>query len=320
MTDMIAQVETAEKLADQLWQERYGEQKPEDEKPQKDEPKLEENPPEKSKKDETQKDEPKPEDFEHKYSVLKGKYDKEVPSMAFQLGEQSKKITELESRIAELSKPKEEKKEEANPTAESEKVKNLRTEYPEVYEGIVEIGRSMINEFKTEMDTKLKKVDQDVTNINEEANKNKKERFLSELDRHKEIGKDWRTINQDPDFIDSLQEIEPYSGRTRHELLLDAFNSQDVVRTARFFEDFKKSKSSIKKDEKPERKIDDGEIHPPKGTKGSEIKEEDKITPTTREELKNFYKDIALGKWNGREKEAEAEERRILLGLGVKVK
>lgn len=39
-----------------------------------------------------------------------------------------------------------------------------------------------------------------------------------------------------------------------------------------------------------------------------------------RQELKQFYSDLAIGKWKGREKEAEAEEIRLLKALGVNVK
>lgn len=262
MTNAInQQVQDAERLADQKWKERYGEKKPE-----------------------VHKSEIEPED-------------NYIPAMAFQVGEQSRKISELESKIADLTKPKEEpKKEEPDPFEENEKIKLLKEDYPEVAEGVTEIVKSIVGDItklKTDVDSKLQKVDQDVEKVSKETAKTKKEGFLASLDADKEIGSQWRTINQDPEFIESLQEIEPYSGRTRHELLMDAFNGMDTERTARFFSDFQKGKTAKRANNDP---------------------------IVTRQDLKNFYEDVRTGKWIGREKEASAEEIRLLESLGIQVK
>lgn len=270
MADVVEQVRVAAEKADRIWKEVYGE-------------KGDKKGDERAREPEATKSEIEPED-------------NYIPAMAFQLGEQSKKITELEGKISELSGKKEEKKPEETPV-ENEKISLLKEEYPEVAEGVQEIVKSIADDFKklhAEVSTKIQKVDQDVEKVTKETARTKKESFLASLDADKEIGSQWRTINQDSEFIDSLQEVEPYSGRTRHELLMDAFNGMDTERTARFFRDFRKDKAAAKK-------TNDG--------------------PTvTRQDIKRFYEDVRAGRWDGREEEASAEEIRLIEGLGIRVK
>ncbi|MBM4305662.1 MAG: hypothetical protein FJ115_04780 [Deltaproteobacteria bacterium] len=268
MTDVIEQVKAAEEKADRIWQEVYGEKGDE-----------------RAREPEAPKSEVEPED-------------NYIPIMTFQLGEQGRKISQLEEKITELSRFKEEPKPETKHTEEHESVRYFKTEYPDIADGVQELVKSMVGQLENEVDTKLKKVDQDVTKVNEDTVKKEKNTFLASLDGDKEIGEDWRTINNDPEFIESLQEIEPYSGRIKHELLMDAFNGMDTERTARFFRDFQKGKTAPKLDtERP----NDAPI-------------------VTRQDLRRFYEDVRTGRWIGREKEAGLEEIRLIKGLGVQVK
>jgi hypothetical protein len=315
--ELVTQVKAAGDKADKLWEATYG--KKEEGKTGEPAPEPEKEPVKEAVKEEPKKEEPKPEeDFKHKYDVLKGKYDKEVPSMAFQIGEQNKKITELETSLNEIKKPKEEPK---PPIEENEIVKTVKKEYPDVAEFVTLTVKSMIDDTKKEIDQKFTKVDQDVGKVSKNIEKSDYQRFLDSLDSDPDIGKEWRTTNKDEDFIQSLQEVEPYSGLTKHQLLADAWGKMDTERVRKFFKDGKKASPAKEEPKKDERKKEEPTIHPPRGNAGSVDTGKDDKVPTVRvEELTKFYKDVSEQKWRGKEKEAEAEEFRLLKGLGIKIK
>ncbi len=68
---------------------------------------------------------------------------------------------------------------------------------------------------------------------------------------------DWETINLDPAFMLSLQEVDDYSGVKKIDLLNDAYASQDLNRTALFFERFKPSAPAPVVAAKPAAKVPD---------------------------------------------------------------
>ena len=49
---------------------------------------------------------------------------------------------------------------------------------------------------------------------------------------------EWRQINHSPDFKNWLQNLDPYSGKKRHEMLKEAFGRQDSRRVVSFFKGF----------------------------------------------------------------------------------
>lgn len=60
--------------------------------------------------------------------------------------------------------------------------------------------------------------------------------FQSNLDR---ACPGWRVKNDEPAFVDSLQEYPPYSSLTKHQILQEAYNKQDLNVVAQIFNDYK---------------------------------------------------------------------------------
>jgi len=50
---------------------------------------------------------------------------------------------------------------------------------------------------------------------------------------------DWNTLNDDPVFIDWLQQTDPFSGKNRAELFDEAVKGKDAARVAHFFRTYK---------------------------------------------------------------------------------
>lgn len=334
-TSMLEEAEAKEKAGKEIWDKMYGEKNPpedgkgktgdpapkvkpkEEPKPEdkpKEEPKAGEKPKEEPKPEDKSKEEPKPEDFKHKYEVLQGKYNAEVLGVAFQLGEATKENARLQKELEEAKKPKEEpKKEPDKPKEEHPAIKRLKEEYPETYEGINILMKEMISEHLPtkkieDIDKRVDKVEKGVGEVQKDIGLSAKETYLKSMDADPDIGKDWRKINEDEGFIASLEEIEPYSGKKKKDLLLSAWNSMDPVRTLRFFKDFKASKPKETPKEEPKEDID---IHPPEGGKGDIGRKKDTGEIITPEKVAQFYKDVADGKYKGKDAEMEKEEKRI---------
>jgi len=328
MTSMSDQVEEAEKRNDEIWNQMYGEKNPpEDEKGKTGEPapkKKEDEP----KPDDKPKEEPKPDDkpkedtveyWKHKYEVESGRLRAQVPQIAFELAESKKETERLQKELDEAKKPKEEPKKEPEPKKEEDStLKKFKDEYPEIYEGSTHLVRELIKENLPKPNNKIDdlekrvgKTEEGIGDVKKENALSAKEKYLSAMDSDPDVGKEWRTINEDDDFMAALEEIEPLSGAKKMDLLKSAWNSMDPVRTLRFFKDFKASKKPDPSEQKKEEpKKEDTDVHPPRGKKADETKKEssDIITPET---IIKFYKDVADGKYKGKEAEQEKEEQRI---------
>lgn len=227
----------------------------------------------------------KPEEkIQHQFDVLKGKYNVEVPRLAFELAETNKRNAELQGQLDEAKKPKEDPK----PPEGSEKIKILQEDYPDIYEGASSLMKQLITEAKGDFSKDISDIKKDVKEVRAETGKSQKQLFLDALDRDPEVGKEWRTINQDDGFIAWLQNKAPYGGKKMHDLLLENWGEMDVEATIEFFKDYKQ----IKKETSP--RI--GEV----------------ITP---DQLMKFSNDVSRGLWKGRDKERDAEEKRLTEGV-----
>ena len=230
--------------------------------------------------------EPKPEEkIQHQYEVLKGKYDAEVPRLAFELAEAKRRKSILQKRLDETIQS-----EEPKPTDEdNEKIKTFQEEYPDIYEGSSYLVKQTFNEALASFKSDLSKLKENVDAVQENVVVNKKQTFLDALDKDPEVGKEWRKLNEDEGFISWLQERAPYVGGKKHDVLMANWKQMDVDGTLEFFKDFKKNKKEI-------RERDKGDI----------------ITP---DKLTAFANSVAKGEWKGRDKERDEEEKRLVAGV-----
>lgn len=334
-------VEEAEKKAHEAWEKEYGQmvvidpESGEISSAPKPEPKPDDAPPPGTPKEESKEEpvkeeepveippppstpEPPREDFEHKFSVLQGKYNAEVPALAYELAQANQKIKNLEL----LQKPKEEPAEPETPPSNIEdnpKMKAFKAEYPDVFEAATIIAKSIVESQMKPVQEKITKVEQTVGKVNEGIGQNAKEKFLGQLDGDAGVGKEWRTLNKDPEFISWLQNKDIYTGRTKHELLSAAWDRHDPDATLQFFKDFKTVKLPPKPPENKGKDVDPNRVDPPRGGSGGpKISSPGKDGPTvTTADLSKFYKDQVDGVYRGREADAEKEERRLLKAMGV---
>ena len=220
---------------------------------------------------------PPPEsDAEHKYKVLQGKYNKEVPRLQQMLRDQQElnsdlrqKVNNLEASIASM-----------RATQEDSRAKKLLPEITD--EEREQFGDDLIDlisriskrEVLPEVEGRLKDVDGRVKQVNEKVAHTSES--MAESKRRETINAlaaavpNWEQQNEDPDFLDWLADIEPAAGIQRGRLLTDAFRSNDSHRVIWFFKSFHSENAAATT-----------EAAPPKVREESQPKLDDYVAPGT---------------------------------------
>jgi len=186
--------------------------------------------------------EPAPSDgdspWEHKYSILQGKYNSEVPALHSEvraLKEQlanagnSGEVERLRSEINQLRQ----QLATQSPAPTIPDVDKFREEYgSEMVDGVAAMVQGMIAPVQKQVET----VNKTVTSTSVKASHDRMRSIL------KASNIDYDRVNNDPVFVDEyLQEVDPYSGLKRFDLVNDAFHSGDFERAALFFRSYVES-------------------------------------------------------------------------------
>lgn len=167
-------------------------------------------------------------DWEHRFKVLQGKYNSEVPRFAEQVKELKNRLDSLESENQQLkAKPPE---------------SLVTPEDVEQYgDGLIDVARRIAQEELAKKQAEIDALKLQLTQVQETtANTVQKDFFKSLI----EMVPDWQQVNEDPAFLKWLDEIDELTGAPRQELLSRAEKTRDAVRVAKFFTSFKKTSST----------------------------------------------------------------------------
>jgi len=230
-----------------------------------------------------------PDGYKHRYDVLKGKYNSEVPKLQAQIAELRQEMQTLKERATS---------DEINKTPEplsSESIDDLREEYGE------DFVNSITNLVRESMGDIPNRIDAVETNTAATAF----DRSCAELDRMKS---GWRTTNDDPAFHAWLSETDEMSGSVRQDLLSEAFNSGDLQRVVRFFNAFEATQGQSPAVQSTPRTQPQQRRYMPDSSATGQQRDAKLFTSA---EVDDFYADLTRGKYRGREKEAAAIEREI---------
>lgn len=225
--------------------------------------------------------------WEHKYRVLQGKYNAEVPRLhdeIKQLKEQNAfltgKLELLERLVAErdVSSP-----ENATPPELPPEVETLKENFPDIYAGVQKLLESVgaeTQQAKAQVQDTNKQVANALSMV-----------FYTQLATKVP---DWEQINKSPEFIQWLQQREKFTTATRYDLLMDAFNKADVDTVAEFFTAFKEEKSASSV---PPANLPPEQIVPPKGQGSRKATSGGgNLKVYKQSEIEEFYRKAALGK------------------------
>jgi len=276
----------------------------------------------------------KPEDFKHKFKVLKGKYDKEVPRAHTEAREAKDRAIVLEdeasrlrTRVAELeaAKPREEDKPDQKPITLEELEKDpevayVRDNFSEVYKAFVKMFKAAgTSNTDPSLKGRVERIEAEVKNVAESTARTSMQTFHGYLDENVE---GWRDINKDLKFKEWLSTEDRYTGKPKMALIQDAISKLDGPTVSAFFEDFAKENSTVKEEpvvdtedtlETPPiaEPVKPKNIVPPKGKPPVPPKRPDVENTITTEHITDFYEKVRRGHYIGREDERKSEEKKI---------
>lgn len=174
-------------------------------------------------------------------------------------------------------------------------------------------ARDEVSSEMEEMRGKIRMLEGQVGQVGEKVWKREEGDLHTELNR---AVPGWVNQNSDPDFINWLQQPEPFSGLKRHDLLTRAYDLQDAGRVIRFFQGYLDEAAATGQ----RLPATPAPVPPYNGANGKVPLETftapGRAAPApasappgqkptyTRAGIAQFYTDKAAGKWRGREVDA----------------
>lgn len=170
--------------------------------------------------DQPQADDPNSETWEHRYRVLQGKYDRDVPVL-------HAKVRELEAQLSQWAQRAESQPTESSPQASTD----VTPEEIDTYgEDLVSLMRRVAaSEAVRRQAETLDRVGRVESSLQLTA----EDRFYANLTTRVP---QWKDIDNEPGWLSWLGEYDPMAGSTRQDALNVAANSGDADRVASIFE------------------------------------------------------------------------------------
>lgn len=259
-----------------------------------------------------------PADIQHKFDVLQGKYDAEVPRLSAENKQLRDHSVELGQIIGTLQ-------------GEVEKLKTgqVTQEQPVVDTGQVVrqfLNEEEIEELQATIDPKLlgkiidgvvksqvQPLEQSVGSVRDTQFQTAEDVFWDKVNAIPDVSK----INHDPGFNGWLDQKAPYTHRTRRQVLQEAQERLDAATVVELFNDFTSTAGAV---------IAQGAV-PPSGATPPPPKRKPHISPArgaggsstpsaqgkiwTVKEINAFYQDVQKGKYKGKDKERNQKEQDI---------
>ena len=258
-------------------------------------------------------------DWEQKYKVLKGKYDKEVPRLSGEVRDLKRDMEQLRGYIAEQSqRPKEQGTQatQAEAFVTEEEIEDYGPEFMDV------VGRKA-KEIATQMTADLRReladVKKQVGAVGTHVAASDRDKMFAKLDTEVE---NWQALNNQEEFLSWLDQHDPYSGEVRGKLLRNALESNDASRAIAFYKGFLKehatvSTGSAEPQFRDTQKADLEELVAPGKPKGHTPSRgaQDEKRIWTEAEVEQFYADRQAGAFKGKKDEAEKIERQIFAAI-----
>jgi hypothetical protein len=251
--------------------------KPE-EPPKKEEPVAVEPQPEPPAKEPQETPPPQDQTWEHRYNVLKGKYDTEMGSLRQELKANQETVSRLLRMLEQKGTQGQPGGEPVTPEGEGQGITPARRETrlnPEDFEGYGEEMKDMVNLVNSLIDENAE-LKGEISTVDQRVSTKTQTDFFGELDRL--TGGRWRQLNDDPVFLDWLGKSDsPRDHQTRHEKLDYVVKVKpDPAKAAQFFLDFEKEMGAANPPAGKE---------PQQGLEGQVVPAQEVSTETQRKDL-----------------------------------
>lgn len=275
--------------------------------------------------------------FQRKYQVLQGKYNSEVPRLQRQITELQDENRATRNLIASMTEPRSRQPDPNETPAPPPAPAKLVTEKETQTFGadLIDVMRRVVREelpgVTAEVDRRLRPVNERIDAVAATAHKatavakkQSKEAVIAHMDDHLPA---WRTLNEDPEFLAWLDQVDPFSGQERGTLLVAAFERFDAPRVEAFFVGYQKEHAAVT----PPTPTPDPTPVPaaPPAAAGTQVTLESMVAPGTpkpgaprtpdgadkrvwtRKEISEFYRTVNAGKFRGTPEQRKAIEADI---------
>jgi len=256
-------------------------------------------------------------DFEQKWRTLQGMYNADVPRLTAQNEDLLQRLGSMEQLIASMQSAPAAPADDPEPTPSSitdadreeygdsiDMMRKVSQEVAGQYTGQIASMQQTIDELRGQV---VPRVDQIVTQQAQSADQN----FWADLNY---AVPDWQTTNDNPDFQSWLLEVDPLSGMTRQTFLDDARRSHDAPRVAGFFTSWANRAGTPEPQPQPIREAGPSELEQqivPGRSQSTSAPAGEATKTYTPDELGEFYRDVAQGKYKGQEELRNTIERDI---------
>lgn len=272
-----------------------------------------------------------PDDWEQRYRVLQGKYTAETGQARGQVETLQRQIDQLHGLLATLqAAPAPAAPPAAAPTVTPEDRELWGDELPAA------VGRwaGQASEARfAQLEARIQQLQTENTQLRggqeQQGQFIARNAFEAQLDADPELGNGvWRRLNRDTPFYNWLQEVEPYSGQTRHVLLQNAAEIGDANRAATFFRSYLAEHTAPPVPPRPTPNTatnGNGSVRPAGRMRLEELAAPGRAAASgtnggaspeariwTNREIGAFYDGVRRGLWRGREAEQLRTEQDIL--------
>jgi hypothetical protein len=257
--------------------------------------------------------------WRHKYDVLRGKWDKEIPRMndeirylREELAKSRESVGVLMGRVNEMQAGQRQAQEPqpSRQAQEPDTVRKFRDEYQDIAGPIDQMIESKLSVLKAQNpdndETTARRVNMTAAQV---AELNRK-LFIRDMN---ELCPEWQKINTDPKFIQWLTNIDPLTGQPYQSMLTQASNANDAVRVSNFFNAWKAETGAqgVTQQTQPRQKPLESKVEPSRRGGGPATERGGKKT-YTRQEIQQFYRDVQRGAYRGRDEDFMRIDRDIV--------
>lgn len=250
---------------------------------------------------------PAAEDFEQRWRTLQGKYNAEVPRLTRALQEAQQQIAAMQQRFEQLTAKQTEEKQadSVKLAADPKDIEDFGADLVAmVHRQVERAASSLMQQFYKQVasfDSRVKAIEHQLSGVSARTESTLEQQFFATLTN---LVPDWEKINSDERWLAWLAEADPVYGAPRQAALESAQRAFDAQRVANVFRAFKATLP-----QKPSDSLNTQVA--PNGAAGQAL-----VTPANKPVLSSqfietFYKDVARGRYVGREQEAARIEAEI---------
>lgn len=246
----------------------------------------------------------KEDELQHKYDTLQGMYNADIQKLQQQ-------VSFLQGMLADQA-PAASPTEQSHVPAEDKSIAYLNEEYPYVVEAVYAIFKQeMAKERQSILNEVGGVINQIMGRVNDLGNVTGQTQSSLFWSRLSELVDDWEVWNTNKEFLAWLDEEEPLTGYKRFDLLKQAKANYNAEKVATFFIEFKRQKGIT---QTAGRQASTSERMLAPGRSSGSVSQKFKTggdRSLTREDIAQFYSDVKRGLYNGRDNERVEMENRI---------